>query len=362
MWKKIWYILGTAGLFYLAVLYNSRALLIVCIMAILLPVFFLSVLFQIKQKLKPELLFFSYPQADTGDYLVGMRVENPTNIYLPRVRVKLKVTNMASGKKHWVKLSGKIPAGTVTDLKGKLKNPKFGLWEAECEKLYCYEWMNLLYLPRNISEKKQVLIFPDAHQIHLKIGIRTRMFLSDGEQYHPHARGDDPSETLKLREYQKGDRLNRIHWKLSVKNSSLIVAELSMPLGCNVVFFLDAEPSRMKEKEARSYWEVVNTISQELMAQECPHYLVWQDKAQDRLCRMAVRRMEDIADFWREISVSELAKGAEPEAYGRAFAGDSYASSLVWNEKLELFCNQQLLAQFRPGQVRRQLMELELLL
>lgn len=362
MWKKILYMLGTAGIFYLAVLYGSRALLFVCGAAVLLPSIFLYALFYVKQKLEFELLFFSYPQSATGNYMVGIQVKNPTKIYLSRVRAKIKVKNLSDGKKRWVNVSGKIPAEAVTEMKGKIKNPEFGMWEAECELVHCYEWMNLLYLSQKIAKKKQVMIFPDVHEINFKIGMRTRLFQSDGEQYHPQISGDDPSETLKMREYQKGDRMNRIHWKLSVKNDSLIVAEMSKPMDCNVVCFLDGEPSLMKEREDRTYWEVVNSISQGLLNQECAHYLVWKDKVQKKLCRKAIRKVEDLVAFWNETSVAGMGKGAEPKAYTREFSTDSYSSGLVWNDKLELFCNQKFLVKIRPERVRQQLAELEILL
>ncbi|MEY8390003.1 DUF58 domain-containing protein [Lachnospiraceae bacterium 45-W7] len=362
MWKKILYLLGIAGIFYLSVLYRSRALLTVCGAALLLMPFFLCILYYVRQKLEFELLFFSYPQTDSGDYLVGLRVKNPTGIYLPRVRAKIKVINMATGKKRKVKVSGKIPAEAGAELTGKIRNPQFGIWQAECRRIRCYEWMNLWYLSWKLSEKKQVMIFPGVYETNIKIGMKTRLFWSDGELYHPQMSGDDPSETLKLREYQKGDRLNRIHWKLSAKSDSLIVAEMSMPAGCNVVWFLSGEFSRMKEREARCYWEVVNSISQELLNQECAHYLVWQDKEQQQLCRKAIRKVEDLADFWCGFSAAGMGIGAGPEAYARAFYGDSYASWLAWNEKLELSCNDKFLVKMKPERVRQQLAELEILL
>lgn len=362
MWKKVWYLLGIAGIFYLSVLYRSRALLTVCGAAVLLTLFFLCVLYYIKQKLEPELLFFSYPQSDTGDYVIGLRVNNPTGIYLSRVKAKIKIKNVATGKTRKVKISGKVPAKAGTDLTGKIKDLEFGVWQAECRGFCCYEWMNLLYLYREIRQKKQAMIFPGVCETNVKIGIRTRLFWSDGELYHPQMSGDDPSETLKLREYQKGDRLNRIHWKLSAKSDSLIVAEMSMPMGCNVVYFLDGEPSKMKRKEARCYWQTVNSISQELLNQECAHYLVWQDKEHGELRRKAVRKVEDLAGFWCEALAAGMEKGAGPEAYVRDFARDSYASWLVWNEHLELSCNGKFLVKIRPEQIREQLAELELLL
>lgn len=363
MWKNILYVLGTAGIFYLAVLYESKGLLVVSLAAVFLPLLFLCVLFYVKQRLAFELLFFSYPIEHTGDYLVGLRIENPSGIYLPHVMAKIQVKNMLTGKKQWVKARGKVSADGMAELTGRIREPEFGMWQARCKQLRCYEWTNLLYLCPKVRDEKQVMVFPAVYETNIKIGIRTRLFWSDGEQYHPQVSGDDPSETLKLREYQKGDRMNRIHWKLSAKNEKLIVAEMGMPMGCNVIIFLDGAPAAMGKKELRAYWETLHSISQEMLTQECAHYIVWRDRQyKGMLCRKAIRKVEDLMDFWCEISSGRMERGVNPGEYARSFPGDAYASGIVWNQELELICNDKRIIQINPGQVREQLMELELLL
>lgn len=363
MWKNILYVLGTAGIFYLAVLYQSKALLTVCFAAILLPFLFLAVLSNLRKKLKCELLFDSYPIDNTGDYLIGLRVENMGKVYLPRVRVKVLAKNVANGRKRWVTAEGKVSAEGVAKLTGRLKEPEFGMWQANCRYVRCYEWSNFLHLCARVQDEKQVMVFPAVYETNIKIGMRTRLFLSDGEQYDPHVGGDDPSEVLKLREYQKGDRLNRIHWKLSAKNDALIVAELSMPAGCNVVIFLDGQPSAMGREESRAYWEIVHTICQGLLTQECAHYLVWRDvERKGLLCRKAVRDVDNLLDFWCEISPVRMEKGASEQEYAKAYPGESYASGLVINHSLEVVCNGRPLAKVKPETVKEQMMELELLL
>lgn len=363
MWKSILYVLATVGIFYLAVLYRNKGLFVVCGTAVLLPLVFLCVLARLKRKLRAEILFLSYPIENTGDYLVGLRVENYTGIVLPKIQAKIHVRNMATGKKKWVKVSGQIPADNITELTGRIREPEFGMWQAECAYIRCYEWTNFWYLRLKVEKQQQVMIFPAVYETNIKVGIRTRLFWADGDQYHPQLSGDDPSETLELREYQKGDRMNRIHWKLSAKNDKLIIAELGMPMGCNIVIFLDAELSAMGNQQIRTYWEVLHSIAQELLTQECAYYLVWKDKrCGDMLSRHAVRKVEDLLNFWCEISPSDMKKGVDAQAYADSFPGEMYVSHLVWNQEMELICNDKQVGKITPGQAAKQLVEMELLL
>lgn len=355
------YVLGVAGIFYLAVLFRIKGLFVVGGAAVLLPPFLLCILSYVRRNLNVELLFLSYPVDQTGDYLVGLRVENPTNISLPGIEAKIQVTNMATGKKKWIKIKGKALAQEVTELTGKLKDPEFGMWQAKCRYIRCLAWINSWFLPLKADGRRQVMVFPASYETNIKIGIRTRLFLSEGEQCHPRMSGDDPSETLKIREYQKGDRMNRIHWKLTAKNDELIVAELGMPMGCNIVFFLDGELPSMAKEGQRTYWDVVHSIAQELLAQECAYYLAWKDKTYgEMLRRKEIRTIEDLVDFWCEISPPDMRKGANARAYADNFPGEMYASRLVLNQELELICNDKRIGQVMPGQAKEQLMETEL--
>ena len=42
----------------------------------------------------------------------------------------------------------------------------------------------------------------------------------ESDSYSTIKGGDDPSEVFAIREYREGDRLQRIHWKLSYETKS----------------------------------------------------------------------------------------------------------------------------------------------
>ena len=80
-----------------------------------------------------------------------------------------------------------------------------------------------------------------------------------------------------------------------------MVASMGLPMGCNVVFFLDAEIGEMPQADGKAFWEVVNSISQEMLRQECSHYLAWYGKEGQKIMRKAVRCPEELSEFWGEI-------------------------------------------------------------
>lgn len=56
--------------------------------------------------------------------------------------------------------------------------------------------------------------------------------------------GNDPSEITGLREYRDGDRMNRIHWKLSSRTDELIVKNLSEPYSGRILVIPDINACR----------------------------------------------------------------------------------------------------------------------
>ena len=72
----------------------------------------------------------------------------------------------------------------------------------------------------------------------------------DGENTILDKSGDDPSEVFDIREYRQGDRLSRIHWKMTAKEEELMVKEYSRPLGGEGILCLD-----LYHPQADGFWE-----------------------------------------------------------------------------------------------------------
>ncbi len=359
MRKILLYALAAAGAGYAAIIYNSKGFLMLFGAAVLLLPFLLCMLWYSRKHMDCELLFSSYPEED-GRYRVRLFVNNNSPFYLAEVRAKVVLKRLKNKEKYTVKIAGRVGAGKKVKLEGNAGSLEFGAWQAECRYLACYDCLGLFAWKKKVKQKKQVMIFPACYETNVKAGIRTRLFLADGEVYHPQSKGDDPAEVLKLRGYQKGDRLNRVHWKLSARNEELIVAEMSMPIGCNVALFLDACTNTMNREMRRAYWEVLNTVSQELLIQECFHYLVWYNEGEQRLQRKAVREFQDLTDFWSGILRYRMGRCAFQKEYGQEFRGESYVTGILWNQELELYCNGEFLVKAEPGRVKEQLLEVEL--
>jgi hypothetical protein len=84
--------------------------------------------------------------------------------------------------------------------------------------------------------------------------------------------GDDSSEVFDIREYQEGDRLNRVHWKLSSKNEETYVKEYSLPISNSIVIIPEiVNHERLKISTMDTITELLLSISQRLNDNEIHH-------------------------------------------------------------------------------------------
>lgn len=346
-----------AATLYIAVIYNGKGMLLLCGIVVFLPLAFWCLLLMIRGKVEYKLSFPEVIQAGADMEKAGIEVKN--NGAMPVIiKSRLLFENPRDGKKHREKVSGRVGVGEQVLLSGKWKEAELGMWRISCESIWIYETFGWFCVQKRRKRTGTVMVLPECFETDIKVGIRTRMFFSDGEQYHPQWNGDDPAEILKLREYREGDRMNRIHWKLSARNDMLIVKEMSMPLGCNVVFFLNTD----RKKDRRAYWDIVHTISAGMLEQECFHYLTWREKKEEKIERKAIRKEEDLYEFWVELPGHEFEKGDLKQQYSQDFLGEQYVSYLELNEKMELYCNGTWIQRFSEEKMQQQLQEMELIL
>lgn len=183
-------------------------------------------------------------------------------------------------------------------------------------------------LGKNICEN--IAILPEGHDISGSVSFTDRLN-DDSLTYSEYKPGDDPSEVFDLREYAQGDRLSRVHWKLSSKKDELIVKEYSLPVDSPAAVFIDLTCPENSEYTLPLYdtlLESLISISQLLIENERIHTIIYYSAAEKQF----VQRTADCADSLAEIvgelllSLSDDLHTESPELFFAENAGRSWAS------------------------------------
>jgi hypothetical protein len=89
------------------------------------------------------------------------------------------------------------------------------------------------------------------------------------EERYTHTKGNDITEILNIREYQKGDNIKTIHWKLSKKLGYKVVKELDMPASQDVILLMALSHEQAAQERLRHLVaQTVLNISQELLQEQ----------------------------------------------------------------------------------------------
>ena len=138
-----------------------------------------------------------------------------------------------------------------------------------------YDGFSLLSLRAAVSASKTVLILPETFPAEVFIDLPYSE-QGDEETRNPLRGMEDPSEIYALREYQSGDPVRQIHWKLSAKRDMPILKEISRPVSRTLLLFWNKTP-KTPPNVTDALAEAFSSAAISLAEQGIPFTLGWSD-------------------------------------------------------------------------------------
>lgn len=343
--------LFAAASLYIASLYESTAIALLGCVQIFLMVFSFGYLMYEKKSLQVNLDMLPAMADQMEPVYIRFRARHRYRGCYGRIKVQVAVSREGRGnflrfcakssnaRCKWLQAEssiggtgGKRDQARVRELSGFLSIAEPGSYEIWLKRVRIYDMMGLFCISyrRAVKGERALLgVLPRIYPIGIRLSEALRNFAGDAEIYDSLRSGTDASETLKLRPFQKGDELRKIHWKLSAKEGYLIVRENSMPKGCPVVVLMESIGGF---QEARL--QCVASLSFCLMDLECPHYVAWYSSYQQDVVRV---RVDDEEGFY-EALLHLLREG-----------GDKGGVDL-WERYREKYSGEPLLHRIRVGE------------
>lgn len=223
--KRISYVILIVTTLYMAVLYNSAALVFLAGVEILLPLLLFLLLFVGNFLLK---LSFGQTQWfwEHGESVSPILTIRKGGILpIRQIRFLVRGRNEATGERYRKRLSLVADRGVNPPQELSLPQLGYGVWRLSLKRIQVFDYVQLFWLPHIPPKALSCLVLPKRHPIVVTAGTGMaqgrQLLLSGGDrswEYDRTSRGD-------LREYRPGDALNEIHWKLSAKREQLLVWE-----------------------------------------------------------------------------------------------------------------------------------------
>lgn len=352
-------------LFYAAVVHGSGALaLLGCVVLGLMVFSFITILI-CRWGLQANLQIPITLTQQGNALKVNLNKTHRGKIYHGKVVFVIRMENTSLKEKTVIRQKMKEGAeGTffVTPLNA-------GHYELSVKRIRVYDLTGLFYLTKKCKESASFLVLPEYYPVEVRLSESARNFVGEALVYDSLRSGDDASEVFKLREFQDGDKLKNIHWKLSAKMDELIVRENGFPKACSTVLVLEGAGEvsgrrALKQKPTDAFLKLAASLSFSVMDRDCPHYVAWQSKRYQDVKRIRVDDEESfyefliylLQDFDRESSNNCL------EQYKEKYSAEVLLHHLVLGQDLVLTEKETNLASFDKENVEKSLTEFELLL
>lgn len=127
---------------------------------------------------------------------------------------------------------------------------------AECKGFYMYDYMEMYKTAlMGVECQDECYVFPRKEDVPISNGLGQE----DEEDGERDIKGEDVSEVADVREFRPGDRMSRIHWKLTTKCDEIMVKEYDYEYGNKVIIGFDLWAGAEYEKLDKVLVGVYNT-------------------------------------------------------------------------------------------------------
>lgn len=311
---------------------GSALLLGIVITAIVMPlVGWLGVVFASREV---DVDLASHTSATKGAAIaLQVKFANGSRVPVPTARAIVYVRNLLTGEVADLPVSAPLSPRSNVTVPVELSSELCGRVECSVDRVQLFELFRLFSRTIECPAERRLTVMPDLHEARLR-DVYAASPLSDTTVFSPYVRGSDLSETFGLREYEQGDELKRIHWKLSEKIDKMIVRDASLPLDNALMLFWDKRVSENASDvalAADTMAEVVLALMEQMVQAGVAFEISSNDIPASRCTRAFVTDENDIYEVIGQLLSAPFAPAAESglAEYVR-FYGDLTCSRLLY--------------------------------
>lgn len=300
MKRWILFVLSVALLYYVALIYNSRSMLfLVCVVLVLelcLQIYNLFLFWKLRVSIHTPITIIDGNSAIPVELTLSNRSFFPSG----QVRVQLQAVYPMRKKKQSFKLCSVVPgrkrgqSRAMIKLRFDLKPKYIGRVVLSVRRACLMDLLGILpvFLRRKyVVDHSPVMVLPEKQEIPLELDSLVQQFSVNREAEIRIAGEKNPPEVAWIREYQPGDALRDIHWKLTAKQDALMVREHISEQGCPLLFFIDLR--QMSER----YLQVFYSLGLELLEKKTSYYQVYYEPDTGELVRTLIGSEEDLYEY-----------------------------------------------------------------
>jgi uncharacterized protein (DUF58 family) len=279
------------------ILYVDLLSLILLVITISYPISMFAILNIVKKKSNVNISSKTMVCSKNSDIDIKVTIENSSLFPIPNAVINITYQNTLEGLPDRLTAVIPIQARNRQEVNFKLTSKYCGKIEINLQNITIIDYLKLCSIKLVPKQPTvSIVVTPDCHSIDAYLPNK---FLEnqDSDIFSKTKSGDDPSEIFDIKEYHEGDKINKIHWKLSAKTNYPMVKEYSRPITNNTLIIFDFYYPKTDEKNIEIFDTLAETllsISFFLIENNSIHTIAWYNQFTDKLESDVINNEEDI--------------------------------------------------------------------
>ena len=303
--RKILYILIVFLSMLFMIFYSKYFPVILFIELLVLPIILAVIMLCISKKLSIKIQSQNEFSSKNKETNIKLYINNLSRFPLSKADINVVYEDSLGNKIEKI-IRVSIDGDNYRDINYLIIPDRCGVIKVYVNNIRVYDYFSLFSKRKKIYIEDKVLVLPNEHIFMNEILNYEELMIQESEKYSENEKGDDPSQIFDIREYMEGDKLQRVHWKLSSKYDELMVKEFSKPVIDSTVLLVELFYNNKKGDELiDSLIDTVYSISKHLISLGYPHYLAWHNNKNGMMKKEIVTN-EDLFEAIRCILESKI--------------------------------------------------------
>lgn len=347
--RKLMIVFMGGAFAWLAGLYQSEALMIMVIVLLLICVVMLVLSWYLAGRVSFEIREKERKAVKGSPVPVTLTAANHSIFPIVRMDVLLLCSMQNKGNVKKQKIRGYIPGRGSTKIQTEFICDSCGILTIRAEKARIYDFLGIFGKKKKTDVVCELTVYPPVRI--MQIGAEHMAPGMEEEENGISLPGGQPPEIYQIQNYQPGDGLRDIHWKLSAKSGDLLSKQYSQETRAPIYVFWDTgNTEKFNTAQTDIFWEIGISISLGLLAAGLRHEIGCWDSSGKEFRVYTVTGWKDIEgildELWRRKESFDEGCPDEVclyEMYRHQESGDIYLS---FNMRLEMYLYGKLLMKF----------------
>ncbi len=190
-----------------------------------------------------------------------------------------------------IRISGPIPSRGEEIWSEQLSITDVGILHFTCDQIRIWDWLGMLSFLVPVKAGHEIIIYPET-----VVSDKTNLqAFSEGidQLEESMERGNDFPEIFQIREYQPGDSIRDIHWKLSAKERSFMVKERRSLAGNRIQIYVECFDER--ESSTEPVISLTGEILKHLVEEKIPAEILYFSRQLESTKKMDLQNEDSIS-------------------------------------------------------------------